>query len=128
MPAADLGRLAACVTEEVLVSGVRGGLGPLLGSLRCRLIVIKNVSLTPAETRSLVTAMTTCLKTVFLGRYDRIELFDFDINAFGNKLPPPDIGILVHMSTGWVSAPAAFCSWISYKYLQFQSHRSAFLY
>ena len=96
MPAADLGRLAACVTEEVLVSGVRGGLGPLLGSLRCRLIVIKNVSLTPAETRSLVTAMTTCLKTVFLGRYDRIELFDFDINAFGNKLPPPDIGIIVH--------------------------------
>ena len=71
VPAADLGRLAACVTEEVLVSGVRGGLGPLLGSLRCRLIVIKNVSLTPAETRSLVTAMTTCLKTVFLGRYDR---------------------------------------------------------
>ena len=71
MPAADLGRLAASVTEEVLVSGVRGDLGPLLANLSCRLIVIKNVSLTPGETRGLVAAMTTCLKTVFLGQYDR---------------------------------------------------------
>ena len=77
VPAADLGRLAACVTEEVLVSGVRGDLGPLLANLSCRLIVIKNVSLTPAETRSLVTAMTTCLKTVFLGRYDRDRALQF---------------------------------------------------
>ena len=65
MPAGDLGRLAACVTEEVLVSRVP------LANLSCKLIVIKNVCLTPAETRSLVAAMTTCLKTVFLGQYDR---------------------------------------------------------
>ena len=80
MPAADLGRLAASVTEEVLVSGVRGGLGPLLANLSCRLVVIKNVCLTPTETRSLVTAMTsmtTCLKTGFLGRYDRDRALQF---------------------------------------------------
>ena len=65
VPAGDLGRLAACVTEEVLVSRVP------LANLSCKLIVIKNVCLTPAETRSLVAAMTTCLKTVFLGQYDR---------------------------------------------------------